>query len=72
MINMVARNVLIIMRCKLLSSKIDGERSLSTLVTKTHDCVVCFLTNYLLRYKCIENKLKFYQMTSGKLLHNIK
>ena len=36
----------------------DGERSLSTLVTKTHDFVEYFLANDLSWYKCIEYKLK--------------
>ena len=36
----------------------DGERSLSTLVTKTHDFVEYFLANDLFWYKCIEYKLK--------------
>ena len=39
----------------------DGERSLGTLVTKTHDFLVLFLQKVLLMYKCIENKFKYYQ-----------
>ena len=36
----------------------DGERSLSTLVAKTHDFVEYFLANDLFWYKFIEYKLK--------------
>ena len=36
----------------------DGERSLSTLVAKTHDFVEYFLANDLFWYKYIEYKLK--------------
>ena len=39
----------------------DGERSLGTLVTKTHDFLEFFLTKVLIMYKCIENKFKYYQ-----------
>ena len=39
----------------------DGERSLGTLVTKTHDFLVFFLTKGPLYVYCIENKFKYYQ-----------
>ena len=38
-----------------------GERSLGTLVTKTHDFLLFFQQKFLLIYKCIENKFKYYQ-----------
>ena len=44
---------MILIICKV--QKRDGERSLSTLVTKTHDFVEYFLANDRFWYKCIEN-----------------
>ena len=39
----------------------DGERSLGTVVTKTHDFLVFFLTKGPPYVKCIENEFKYYQ-----------
>ena len=41
-----------------MSKYTDGERSLSTLVAKTHDFVEYFLANDLFWYSYIEYKLK--------------
>ena len=51
---------LLLITCKVYISPNtpDGERSLSTLVTKTHYFVEYFLANDLFWYKCIEYKLK--------------
>ena len=53
-------------RCVNKSKPIDGERSLSTFVTKTHDFVEIYLTNALLRYKCIRNSGLFFLHVHSK------
>ena len=68
MIHEGARNSFTHMRRSNKFKYTDGKRSFSALVTKTHDFVEFFRTNDLFRYTCIENKLKHYQIASGKLL----
>ena len=58
MIHEGAKNIIIHMKGSYKPKYTNGERSLSTLVTKTHDFVEYFLANDLFWYKCIDYKLK--------------
>ena len=58
MIHEDAENIIIYVYGSYRSKYTDGERSISTLVAKTHDFVEYFLANDLFCYKYIEYKLK--------------
>ena len=58
MIHEDAENIIIFVKGSYRSKYTDGERSLSTLVAKTHDYVEYFLANDLFWYRHIEYKLK--------------
>ena len=57
MIHEGAKNIINHMQGSYKAKHTNGERSLSTLVTKTHDFVEYFLANDLFWYKCIDYKL---------------